>query len=72
MDRDGRCLRVPRFQGLSLLCANQALKRSDVLKLPWPSLRKPPKPMTEQHLIEQVPSYCWPGQFSDSDLKLFF
>eukprot|EP00913_Durusdinium_trenchii_P010489 g9835.t1 len=31
----------------------QALKRSDVLKLPWPSLRKPPKPMTEQHLIEQ-------------------
>lgn len=25
----------------------QALKRQDVLKLPWPALKNPPKPMTE-------------------------
>lgn len=31
----------------------QAVKRQDVLKLPWPALREVPKPMTEQHLIQQ-------------------
>jgi len=31
----------------------QALKRQDVLKLPWPALKNPPKPMTEKDLIQK-------------------
>jgi len=29
------------------------LKRRDVVRLPWPGLRRPPPPMTEQHYVAQ-------------------
>lgn len=31
----------------------KALKRRDVVRLPWPGLRRPPPPMTEQHYMAQ-------------------
>ncbi|CAJ1331001.1 unnamed protein product [Effrenium voratum] len=34
-------------------CSGQKLKPRDVAQLPWPGWRRPPRPMTEQHLIEQ-------------------
>ncbi|CAE7200207.1 unnamed protein product, partial [Symbiodinium natans] len=31
----------------------QILKLCDVVRLPWPAMRRPPKPMTEQHHLRQ-------------------
>ncbi|CAE7775808.1 unnamed protein product [Symbiodinium sp. KB8] len=31
----------------------KALRRRDVVRLPWPGLRRPPPPMTEQHYMAQ-------------------